>query len=88
MKVRVTDVRVTDDLYLFMQVDAGGKVGEFSYNIVWEDINDVEGIDHATMCALSKWCGHLCMDVLSPFYLEAAQKMREAVSGMEIDLEV
>lgn len=84
MKVRVTDVRVTDDLYLEMRVDADGKVGEYSYNIVWEDVSDIENIDHATERALSDWCGGLCMDVLAPFYLEAAQKMRDALADMKI----
>ena len=88
MKVKVTDVRVTDDLYLFMRVDAGGKVGEYSYNIVWEEVNDLENVDHATEVSLGRWCGGLCEDVLSPICLEAAQKMREAVAGVEIELEV
>ena len=88
MKVKVTDVRVTDDLYLFMQVDAGGKVGEYSYNIIWEEVNDLENIDHATEISLDKWCGDLCWNVLSPIYREAAEKMREAVYGVEIELEV
>lgn len=88
MKVKVTNISVTDDLYLFMDVDEDGRAGKISYNLVWEDINDIDGVSYDAECAIEDFLFGRVYPVVAEIIKEAAQRIRDELTCFDIDLEV
>ena len=88
MKVRITNIGVTDDLYLFMDVDDGCKAGEISFNLVWEDINDIDSVSHDAECAIERAVSEIVYPVAYEVIKEAAQRIRDELTCLDIELEV
>lgn len=89
MKVKISGLSITTDLVLDACVDVDGKADAWlEWCIAEDEVRDCYECDKVAEDAALKFIDEVVMPLLRPIKQEFIERMREAVSSIEIELEV